>query len=229
MTNILIVEDDPMVQFIHRNYLEKIGTFDTIYSSETIADAKKLLASRSIQLVLLDIRLKDGNGIDFLTDLRRTKQTVDVILITAANEVNIVNDALHLGVIDYLIKPFTLERFEKSIQRYRTKHQALVTDQLDQSQLDTYFEPQPTIAPTVDLGKGLSKATLQLIQGAIKQLPQPFTVAQLTTETGLSHVSVRKYLSFLEDHHFLKGDTIYRKTGRPYKTYQMVTAPHALS
>ena len=40
MTNILIVEDDPMVQFIHRNYLEKIGTFDTIYSSETIADAK---------------------------------------------------------------------------------------------------------------------------------------------------------------------------------------------
>lgn len=46
MTNILIVEDDPMVQFIHRNYLEKIGTFDTIYSSETIADAKKLLASR---------------------------------------------------------------------------------------------------------------------------------------------------------------------------------------
>ena len=59
MTNILIVEDDPMVQFIHRNYLEKIGTFDTIYSSETIAEAKKLLSSRSIQLVLLDIRLKD--------------------------------------------------------------------------------------------------------------------------------------------------------------------------
>ena len=91
MTNILIVEEDPMVQFIHRNSLEKIGTFDTIYSSETIAEAKKLLSSRSIQLVLLDIRLKDGNGIDFLTDLRRTKQTVDVILITAANEVNIVN------------------------------------------------------------------------------------------------------------------------------------------
>ena len=125
------------------------------------------MSSRSIQLVLLDIRLKDGNGIDFLTDLRRTKQTVDVILITAANEVNIVNDALHLGVIDYLIKPFTLERFEKSIQRYRTKHQALVTDQLDQSQLDTYFEPQTTIAPTVDLDKGLSKATLQTTPATI--------------------------------------------------------------
>lgn len=40
MTNILIVEDDPMVQFIHRNYLEKLGTFETIYSSETIAEAK---------------------------------------------------------------------------------------------------------------------------------------------------------------------------------------------
>ncbi len=39
---------------------------------------------------------------------------VDVILITAANEVEIVNDALHLGVIDYLIKPFTMERFEKA-------------------------------------------------------------------------------------------------------------------
>ena len=139
MTNILIVEDDPMVQFIHRNYLEKLGTFETIYSSETIAEAKKLLASRSIQLILLDIRLKDGNGIDFLTELRRTKQMVDVILITAANEVEIVNDALHLGVIDYLIKPFTMERFEKSIQRFKTKNQALVSQQLNQSQLDAYL------------------------------------------------------------------------------------------
>ena len=66
MTNILIVEDDPMVQFIHRNYLEKLGTFETIYSSETIAEAKKLLATRSIQLILLDIRLKDGNGSKWL-------------------------------------------------------------------------------------------------------------------------------------------------------------------
>ena len=171
MTNILIVEDDPMVQFIHRNYLEKLGTFETIYSSETIAEAKKLLASRSIQLILLDIRLKDGNGIDFLTELRRTKQMVDVILITAANEVEIVNDALHLGVIDYLIKPFTMERFEKSIQRFKTKNQALVSQQLNQSQLDAYLEPHTHASSIRDLDKGLSKATLKMIQAAIQQLP----------------------------------------------------------
>ena len=229
MTNILIVEDDPMVQFIHRNYLEKIGAFETIYSSETIAEAKKLLASRSIQLILLDIRLKDGNGIDFLTDLRRDKQTVDVILITAANEVEIVNDALHLGVIDYLIKPFTLDRFEKSIQRFRAKNQALVSDQLDQDQLDTYLELQPHGAATLQLDKGLSKATLQMVQTAITGLPPAFTVAQVTAATSLSHVSVRKYLNFLEDHHFLKSDTIYRKTGRPFKTYQLVAALPTLS
>lgn len=223
MTNILIVEDDPMVQFIHRNYLEKIGTFTNIYSSETIAEARNLIATRSIQLILLDIRLKDGNGIDLLTELRRTKQTVDVILITAANEVEIVNDALHLGVIDYLIKPFTLQRFEKSIHRFYAKNRMFDSDQLNQNQLDAYLEPQPHASAPLELDKGLSMATLKIIQNAIAQLPQPFTVPQLTAKTGLSHVSVRKYLNFLETHRFLKSDTIYRKTGRPFKTYQLLT------
>lgn len=223
MTSILIVEDDPMVQFIHRNYLEKIGTFSNIYSSDTIAEARNLLATRSIQLILLDIRLKDGNGIDLLTELRRTKQTVDVILITAANEVEIVNDALHLGVIDYLIKPFTLQRFEKSIHRFYAKNRMFDSDQLNQNQLDAYLEPQSHASAPLELDKGLSMATLKIIQEAIAQLPQPFTVPQLTAKTELSHVSVRKYLNFLETHRFLKSDTIYRKTGRPFKTYQLLT------
>lgn len=111
--NVLIIEDDPMVEFIHRSYLEKMGLFQALYSAATVEDAENLLAEKTIALILLDIHLKDGNGLDILRKLRMNQTNHEVILITAANEAPSVKEGLHLGVIDYLIKPFTFERFKK--------------------------------------------------------------------------------------------------------------------
>ncbi|GEB30216.1 response regulator [Enterococcus casseliflavus] len=61
--NILIVEDDPMVQFIHRSYLERLAVFERIFSVETVEEAQEMLQKETIELLLLDIHLKDGNGL----------------------------------------------------------------------------------------------------------------------------------------------------------------------
>ena len=72
----LIVEDDPMVEFIHRNYLEKIGRFQEIYSADAVTDAEYLLQNKQVDLVLLDVHLKNGNGLDLLKEIRNSHVSV---------------------------------------------------------------------------------------------------------------------------------------------------------
>lgn len=132
----LIVEDDPMVEFIHRNYLEKIGRFQEIYSADAVTDAEYLLQNKQVDLVLLDVHLKNGNGLDLLKEIRNSQQAIEVILITAANETQTIQHGLHLGVLDYLVKPFTYERFRQSIELFLKRQEALEQDSLAQETID---------------------------------------------------------------------------------------------
>lgn len=61
--NVLIIEDDPIIDFIHRNYLETLNKFQIILSSDSIGDALNKLNHYTIDLILLDIHIKEGNGI----------------------------------------------------------------------------------------------------------------------------------------------------------------------
>ena len=57
----------------------------------------------------------------YLATIRDEKIDTEVILITAANELENVKRSLHLGVLDYLVKPFSFERFQQSIENYQKK------------------------------------------------------------------------------------------------------------
>lgn len=223
--NVLIIEDDPMVEFIHRSYLEKLALFQAIYSADTADAAQQLLEEKTVDLILLDIHLKEGNGLDFLSQLRSKRTTVEVILITAANEANNVQTGLHLGALDYLIKPFTFERFQQSIALFQEKKRQLDTSKISQSVIDRLINQpaaaaEPSMTTHQELDKGLSNETLTHIFNVIDTIQQPFTIQKLAEECGLSHVSVRKYVHYLEELGRLKSETIYTKVGRPYKAFR---------
>ncbi|EOL43975.1 response regulator [Enterococcus phoeniculicola] len=227
MTSVLIIEDDPMVSFIHQKYLEKITGFQPIYLAETIEMGLEQTRKNQPKLVLLDLHLKDGNGLSYLTSIRKERIDVEVILITAANELDSVKQSMHLGVLDYLIKPFSFERFAKSIQLYQEKQAQLskTVSDLSQETIDSLFK-QPRIQEPVKLEelpleKGLTQSTLHLLMEKIKQLPPQFTVQELSEISQLSHVSVRKYLLFLENADILTSESVYLKVGRPYQLYRM--------
>ncbi len=220
MTHILIIEDDPMVQFIHNNYLKKVNPTFQISMSSTIAESQIILNEEAIDLILLDIHLEDGNGLQLLSDLRKEKRDIDVILITASKEAILVKESLHLGVLDYLIKPFTFDRFEKSLNLYQKKIAQLGQQEMDQDQIDAFLQPKYTDESSdEELEKGLTHETLAFVIKTIKQMDKPFTIQELTKEAKLSHVSIRKYVSYLEKKEQLKSENIYLKVGRPYKVY----------
>ena len=226
--NVLVIEDDPMVEFIHRSYLEKLDLFQAIYSADTTEEAQQLLAEKTVDLILLDIHLREGNGLDFLSHLRAKPTTIEVILITAANEANTVQTGLHLGALDYLIKPFTFERFQQSIALFQEKKRQLDTSKVSQSTIDRLINrpaaPAEAGQSQQTLDKGLSNDTLTHIYNVIDTIPQPFTIQELAELCGLSHVSVRKYVHYLEELGQLKSETIYTKVGRPYKAFRYLKA-----
>ena len=82
-------------------------------------------AGRPVDLVLLDVNLPDMSGLDVARTLRARGETVDLLVITAHRDVATVRAASTLGVVGYLIKPFTLQVFQERMQAYAAQRDKL--------------------------------------------------------------------------------------------------------
>jgi len=175
-------------------------------------------------LVLLDIYMPGENGLTLLSKIRREKNELDVILITAATDVDKIQTALRYGAVDYLIKPFEFERFQQALTSYRGKYLYLNQQtEINQKDLDKLllvkkdeFKESELLKP---LPKGLSKKTLNIIFDAIKEQGNtPFTADEMAEMTDISRVSIRKYLKFLNEIHVI-DETLSYGIGRPVYSY----------
>ncbi|MCJ0586402.1 response regulator, partial [Enterococcus cecorum] len=218
---ILMIEDEPLIQRIHQGYLQKIDATFQIVVGKDLDEARQFLKSNAIDLILLDIHLNGAHGLDLLSEIDGLTKVPDVIIISAATQSQFAQQALQAGVIDYLIKPFTFERFQQAIQKWQQKRSMLQQEFIDQASLDALFQPAVTNNPTIEIEKGLSKDTLIQILNHLKNRQTSFTIQELATELSLSHVSIRKYIQFVEQHQILTSETIYLKVGRPYQRYHL--------
>lgn len=105
MNRILIVEDDKHLNDGIRLALKNDFVCSQAYNVDS---ARRIYQEQQFDLILLDINLPDGNGIDFLMEIRKTDD-IPIIVLTANNmEMDIVS-ALELGADDYITKPFSLK------------------------------------------------------------------------------------------------------------------------
>jgi two-component system, CitB family, response regulator MalR len=223
MIQVLIVEDDPMVAEINRRYLTSIPGFHCIGIASNVTEAWEFLRNESVDLVLLDIFMPGKNGLQLLTEIRKEGKSVDVIVISAANDIQNIKRALRLGAVDYLIKPFTFERLKTALQTYQ-KEQELIQEQNEWSQeeLDKLLlYPDQTHSAPAKLPKGLTQETLQRVVESIDTLKKGFTTEELAQVIGISRVSARKYLKFLTEIGFLSVEPVYGTGGRPVYRYDV--------
>jgi response regulator of citrate/malate metabolism len=220
MINVLIVEDDPMVAELNRRYLEKVAGFSLVGAVQTTKEAKAILETQKVDLLLLDVFMPGGNGLNLLREVREMGLAVDAILITAASDTGKIQSALRFGAIDYLIKPFEFERFRQALLRYKEKNTILHKNEtLSQEEIDQrLFEPEGREkAMEKSLPKGLTKSTLQIIIETVKEL-KSFSTDEIAEKTSISRVSVRKYLVFLTEINILEETLVYG-IGRPVYQY----------
>ncbi|WP_312725365.1 response regulator [Stutzerimonas kunmingensis] len=222
---VLIVEDDPMVMRLNVDYLARLEGVELVGQCESVPAALELLEREAVDLLLLDVYLRNRSGLEVLRHLRAQDRNTDAVLITAASEIETVRAAQRLGARDYLVKPFSFERFRDAVEACRRAREALsrLPDQLGQGDIDRLFSQAPTtdLRRPGDLPKGLTPASLAQVALAILALDEDgFTSETLLPATGMSRVSVRKYLKHLSDAQLLEESFHYGQIGRPSFRYR---------
>src|SRR5215216_2505325 len=143
MISTLVVDDDFMVAKIHAAFVERTPGFKVVRVVHTGADALRAVHELHPDLVLLDIYLPDRSGVEVLERLRAETPDVDVLVITAAREVDTVRRALRGGVVNYLIKPFEYDALPQGLSNETA---ALVEDLLRAASADLSASECATLA-----------------------------------------------------------------------------------
>ncbi len=218
---VLIVDDDFRVAEIHQGFVDELEGFSVVGSAQTAAEAIESCATLRPDLVLLDIYLPDGLGTDVIARLR-AEQSIDCFVLTAARDIATVKRCLDLGALHYLIKPFSKAELVKRLNEYRRWRSTLDRGgDLIQSDVDRIFHGVGRAAE--QLPKGLSPGTLELVASALAEAAEPLTADDVAQLTGISRVSVRRYLRYLTD----KGQAVlsqdYGTPGRPRHRFALVS------
>lgn len=228
MIHVLIVEDDPMVAELNRMYVERVEGFSWRKTVSNVEEASAVLLGNKldIHLVLLDIYMQKGNGLDLLPVIREIGENIDVIVISAASDMHTVKKALHYGAVDYLIKPFQFSRFHEALTAYRENLDLQEGKQhWSQSELDSLIRRKNSPTDKNKLPKGLTRQTFQGVwEWILSRNSLPFSTEDAAQVVGISRVSCRKYLMFLAELGALEADITYGTIGRPVNIYMALPA-----
>lgn len=113
--SLLIVEDDTTIRVTLADFFERMGY--EVEAAGDIAGALRLVHARRFQLVLLDLHLPDGDGMDLIPRLKELDEDVLVVIMTAFPEVRTAVATLKAGAYDYVTKPFDLEDVRELVRR----------------------------------------------------------------------------------------------------------------
>lgn len=219
MSKALVVEDDPMVALINKKYLERMTEYEIIGPVTTEEEVIEHLKNEEIELILMDEYLPQKNGLDIVKSLRNQGFFNHVIMITAANQKEEVQKAYAYGVIDYLVKPFEMERFQRAIEKHYEAKAWLGEKQII-NQADIDQQAVKDISYN-ELPKGLNKITMKKIIEVIEaDNSREWTLRGLADEIESSNVTVKKYMDYLEQTNRVKASHTCGQVGRPEYRYQ---------
>ncbi len=114
LPRVLLVEDARALAETYRAYLEPQGL--EVDLAETGAEAMERIAADAPGVVVLDINLPDGNGLDLLKRIKARATPCEVVLITGKASVSIAVEAMREGAFDFVMKPFTADRLRVTVR-----------------------------------------------------------------------------------------------------------------
>lgn len=232
---VLVVDDDFYVADLHRRQVEQLPGLRALPAVGTVAEVRRVLAERHVDLLLLDVHLPDGSGLDLLREV-----DVDAFVLSAASDATTVRRALRRGALGYLIKPFasgTLVDRLRAYQRYRN-----VLDErtaVDQEALERALR----ILHSGDAAKAASPSRSATEQAVLEQFgaeadadaadadtevgagagagvgPLELSAADVAARVGVSRATAQRYLAALAADGLVTMKLSYGTTGRPEHRY----------
>src|SRR6185369_16359928 len=130
----IIVDDEPVARKLLQEYIEDISFLELAGQADNPLKAQTILNNETIDLIFLDINMPKLTGIEFL----RTSSSLPMVILTTAYTEHAL-DGFELDVIDYLVKPFSFERFLKACNKANEYHQLTLRSEKNQVPENYFF------------------------------------------------------------------------------------------
>ncbi|MGH9107573.1 MAG: response regulator [Acidimicrobiales bacterium] len=227
MIKVLVVEDDFRVASIHAAYVDKVPGYNVVGQARSAHDCVRSIKELRPDLVLLDLYLPDRNGLDVLKCVRQPgtlELDVDVIVVTAAQDVASVRAAMRLGALHYLLKPFGFPALKDKLVAYQAMRQDLhAISHVDQPSVDRLYGALS--GPWANLAQHHpGHPTLDAVQNVLVTSDEDLSAADVGARLGFSRATAQRYLAQLEALGRVTMTPRYGAAGRPEHRYRLTAA-----
>ncbi|MDQ4215204.1 response regulator [Microbacterium sp. ASV81] len=220
-STVLVVDDDFRVANVHVGFVEAVPGFRVIGQAGSAAEALRQARELRPDLVLMDVYLPDGDGLEVVRELLADPDPPAVIVISAANDLGTVRRAVQLGALHYLVKPFGFAELSARLTAFRDAQERIAAlgaaaTQDDVNRLFDLLRPAP--ATPVEEGRRLAP-TLQAVRDAVAASGADASAQEVATAIGISRATAQRALTQLEQSGVLRLELRYGSTGRPEHRY----------
>jgi response regulator of citrate/malate metabolism len=224
---VLIVEDDYHVATIHGAYVRRVEGFDVAGHASTYASGRSEIRRLAPTLVLLDLYLPDGDGLELIREtLEGQDPPPDYLVITAARDMKSVRRAMQLGAVHYLVKPFSYPQLEDRLIAYRELRRRLdrIGDaeqrEAEQHEVDALYN---LLRGPAGLPKGQAGPTMASIRELLQMSGSDLSAADIAAAIGISRSTAQRYLAELARQGRVELRLHYGTAGRPEHRYRLPT------
>ncbi|MEU2894867.1 response regulator [Streptomyces sp. NPDC001273] len=224
MIEVLVVDDDLRVARVNAAYVGKVPGFHVAGRAHSAAETLAALeAPPRPDLVLMDHYLPDGTGLEIVREMRRRGHQTDVIMVTAARDVETVQAAMRQGALQYLVKPFAFAGLRAKLEAYAELRRTLDGGgEAEQAEVDRIFGALSAAAEP-QLPKGHSPTTAELVRRSLMSADGPLSAQEIAERTGVSRQTAQRYLKLLERTGRATLSLRYGDAGRPEHRYVWAT------
>lgn len=207
---VLVIDDDFRVAGIHADVVRGTAGFTVLDSVRTIAEARDVIARDAPDLLLADVYLPDGDGIELVR-----AAGVDAFVLSAADEPATVRRALHAGTLTYLVKPFSQRVLAERLDRYaRFRRVVSGTRRLGQEKIDQALS---IMHGSEEPASPSASATEQLMLDALGD--GELSASEVARLAGVSRATAQRRLAAMAGRGILEVRLRYGTSGRPEHLY----------
>ena len=223
MIRVLVVDDQALVATAQGALVDRVPGFTTVSVAYDGLAALAAVGRGNADLVLLDLSMPGMDGLEVARRLQDLATPPDVIVVTAARDLETVRAAVRHGALLYLIKPFTFAALRAKLEQYRDYREvtAVAREVVDQDELDVTLAALRGGGEST-LPKGLSRETLRAVRGALRASVPPLPAHEVGEAIGASRVTARRYLEHLVSVGLCERTPRYGNAGRPELSYRLV-------
>jgi len=220
-----VIADDSLK--LQERYAAALGRTRGFRLREIVSSGPELdqsLQRGGIHLVLLDLFLEGWNGLDSLRQARIRHPRVDWLILSRGGDPDVVRGCICLGAFDYLIKPFSTLRLERTLSTYYRYHEGLTqrTNPWQQEDLDRVTGLRGHLPGDLeDVPKGLQSKLLDRVRSCLGQNARARSSAEMGSALGISRSTARRYLEYLAEKGEASVEYEVSDVGRPVKLYRL--------